>query len=147
FFDKKGYKYPLLPLISRPPTSYDLDLMVEDGVYEDDNVESILQGSSKCYPNERKYRWQFENTASKEGAFSCGGETETVESVETNYCYSEEIYEVLDGVIEQDTIGGIQDWINNNKEYILTSQEEWLEDIKEALNHKYGDCSCEEDDG
>lgn len=146
FFDKKGYKYPLLPLISRPPTSYDLDLMVNNGVYEDDNVESILQGSSKCYPSERKYRWQFENTASKEGIFSCGGGTETVESVETDYCYSEEIYEVLDGVIEQDTIGGIQDWINNNKEYILTSQEEWLEDIKEALEHNYGDCSCEEDD-
>lgn len=43
------------------------------------NVRSILKGKNACGGNERKYRWQFENTAQSKGLSSLNSNCETLE--------------------------------------------------------------------
>lgn len=67
FVSSTGYKTPLFTLI--PPPYKEARTKAE----EDPNVaklmDSVLRNSSNCYGNERVYKWQYVNTASKPNLF------------------------------------------------------------------------------
>jgi hypothetical protein len=74
FIMKGGYETSLFPLVPRPATDHEL----EDITSENDiNVESVLTFNPECSTNERKYRWQFENTATAGIDFDCEQEPGT----------------------------------------------------------------------
>lgn len=71
-------------LINRFATPYDIKKIgdiTEPVEFETTNlnVRSILKGKNACGGNERKYRWQFENTAQNKGFASIGTKCETAE--------------------------------------------------------------------
>lgn len=55
-----GYETAVFPLVPRPATESEM-AVVTGG--DDLNVNSVIAYNPACSPNERQYRWQFENTA------------------------------------------------------------------------------------
>lgn len=60
-----GYVSPLFPLVARPPREEELEEV------SGPEVSSVLRNSNDCTEDQRKYRWQFYNTAKKLNTSSC----------------------------------------------------------------------------
>lgn len=135
FLKRGGGTTALFPLISRPATSYDLDII--DNV----NKQSVLAGYPECGDSVREKRWQFENTAGA-GVYCDGveGATTTYTYTETVTCESEPIT-IGEGVIRENIPNGIISWINENMEHVMSLTDTWVEDIQEAIeSEEYTDC-------
>jgi len=149
FFLDGGYETPVFHFVPRPPTDFEIEELGID-YDEDDNNQSILEYNPDCTGNDRKFRWQYENTASILGdclvpanpAYGTQTYTETIQSV----CYADlstnpnSIVPVGSVVIPRgDTL---VNYINNNVSTILGfSDPSWL-DIQTALTTVYTE-TCE----
>lgn len=60
-----GYTSPLVNLVGRPATKYDLDVVTSKS-----EVQTIFEGVGDCAEINRKHRWQFYNTATEGGVCS-----------------------------------------------------------------------------
>lgn len=60
-----GYTSPLVNLVGRPATAYDLDIVTNK-----DEVQTIFEGVGDCTEMSRRHRWQFYNTATEIGSCS-----------------------------------------------------------------------------
>ena len=60
-----GYQTTVFPLVPRPATQSEKTEVVSAGIATppDTNIESVLQFNPECADSDRKYRWQYENTA------------------------------------------------------------------------------------
>lgn len=125
--------------VARPPFANE----IEEISKTDLNYLSVTADSQDCSEVNRDKVWQFLNTAQETEEFECnfkeGDRTETIEREYECLGYGIEIEE---GVLYEDIEESIVEWINNNKEYILNSEDESLESIKEALlaEDSYDDC-------
>lgn len=143
FLKRGGGATALFPMISRPPTPFDVeDISIDNS---NDNVQSIINGFPDCSDNIRKQRWQFENTAGYTGMCDGGDATITQEYTEILSCESEPLI-ISEGIVKENIPNGIVAWINENREHVLSITESWVEDIQEALlSDDYTDCIVKPD--
>lgn len=76
-----GYETPLFPLIARPPKTEEIEELDTAAFPTNEETDSVLEYNPECFTNNRKYRWQFENTAEETSA--CEVPYEGVGSVTT----------------------------------------------------------------
>ena len=111
FITKEGYKTSIFPLMNREST--DLDIIE----YSNKDTESILKNSPQCSVSDRKYNWQFYNTAKVLGD-----------------SYSDIIYpnpKIITKSVEEDCIQvGVK--VLNNDEIEIEIDEEYY-DLKEWI--------------
>lgn len=121
FTTNTGYKTALFPLIARPPLSPELtDVTVNPG----SDVKSLLENNTVCSMTERKYRWQFYNTAKVLGSsFSDivypNGKIVTKEVEEE--CIQEDVKTYQNIVVEIDTT---EDEYTDIREWLLEHGDE-----------------------
>lgn len=140
FLTNDGYMTALFPLIARPPFPEEIEEMPNDI-----NRQSIEDAVDSCGDYVRDRYWQFRNTAIDEGAIPCETTAEgiPIEVTEEHSCITETVFETEEGVLSLDTEGkSLQQWIEDNVDFILTSSDPELSEIKDALSDTsyYGDC-------
>ena len=65
FFDTGGAMTSIFTLIARPPTPEEIQVLGSVEFPENSETNSVLEYNPECSENNRQYRWQFENTATK----------------------------------------------------------------------------------
>jgi hypothetical protein len=144
FFNKGGHMTALFPLIARPPFDFELHELDTEDFEANEETDSVLAYNPECGENNRKYRWQFENTAVKTDdcvvpAESLGENSFEVEQF-SNCTVTDEEGDVL--VVDTITEGtfiipqnqGIVDYINANTQAIIASTGTNGEDIRDILS-------------
>jgi hypothetical protein len=86
-----GYETPLFPLIARPPKPEEIQELGTADFPANTETDSVLEYNPECFENNRKHRWQFENTASETDScvipFEGVGEVTTTQTQESA-CYA-----------------------------------------------------------
>lgn len=127
FLLRGGYETAVFPFIGRSPNEFDLEELVdEEGVNIDTNnkdVESIVKNIKSCNNVNRRYNWQYYNTATKdEGTCPNGEEVETVlvPTTSEKVCTIEQVNTIPANtfditVDEGETFIDLLTYINDNK--------------------------------
>ena len=151
---KGGYETSTFPLIARTPNETDLTVLVDEeglviGTNED--VTSILDNKKSCNTVNRKYKWQYYNTASVDIG-SCGneGDVETIIVPETTdkVCTIEGVNTISSNTItlpieEDEVFVDLETYINDNKGTNETGCNLTLPTyICDALYDTYPDDTC-----
>ena len=140
-----GAETNLFPLIARPPKDEEIDLLETADFPTNDETDSVLAYNPECYGNNRKYRWQFENTAEETDTClvdATGITTDTiVEEVESS-CYVVDpdagdilVVDTIDSsqlVVDTDT--DIITYINTHRDEIIASSEANGADIRDIIS-------------
>jgi hypothetical protein len=159
FYRKGGRETATFPFVARPPKPDELiPYLNENGgvIVEDLNVISVNSGAKECGGTTRRFKWQYENTATIDEDL-CLVPASTVGTI--NVEREEEFICVVsneDGPIAVDEIVGpesfsfessesIVDYINNNKGDILSSTDPQWDDVKDILSGDYPDDTCTPD--
>lgn len=123
---KGGYETSTFPLIARTPNETDLTALVDDDglvIGTNQDVTSILDNKKSCNTVNRKYKWQYYNTASVD-AGSCGNEDDIeyviVEETTEKTCNIEGVNTIATNTItlpieEGETFIDLATYINDNK--------------------------------
>lgn len=147
-FKDEGYTANF-PLIARPPTQYELDILTGDL-----NQESIEAYMPNCADSERNRRWQFYNTATldDEGCvdLNSGFATEIIETV-TKTCQINPVATIASDsiTINLDTeFTDLQSFIEDNPDVIIPEITPYLEDVyaSEHCAPNFGNCDEEDED-
>lgn len=154
FYLDGGFETAVFPFIPRPPRPEELEEFIsEDGTVLSggDNVESIVSNTSECISGNRRYKWQFENTAQEgEKCLVSGGvgtvEYTLTEEKECKVSDSEGVVvvgEVVSGQVE--VPGGLDliSYINNNTDFIMGLTNEAWEEIQQELSEEHPELVCE----
>lgn len=128
FFTNTGYRTARFPLIPRPATREEMEVIVdEDGNSEDLSAASVLENNPQCAGNSRRYLWQFKNTAKiindpSWGFDDFGGECKNqldvkqLRYVEQEYATVGETQFVINTMGEDVTVDDAIDYIADNIE-------------------------------
>jgi hypothetical protein len=129
FFFKGGYNTALFPLIARPPFEFETHEIDTEDYPLNDEINSVLQYNPECSENNRRYRWQFENTAQKTNGClipDYSGSEETVPIEQTTDCFvidEDGAFVVVDsleeGQVSLPSNTDLATFINNNREAII----------------------------
>jgi hypothetical protein len=138
------YTTPVYPLISRPPTTDELEEV------DNDETQSVLRNNIGCEATERTKRWQFYNTATNEGILdSYDGSGIQAYRQSTKYCIQENIGQIpgagellIINLEEFEEYIDLESFINDNYEYIYyyNGGDTTILLIQEYLNTTYPDC-------
>jgi len=140
-----GYELPLIPLIARPAIGNEVDEVGSEDYPENAETSSVLEYNPECFGNNRKYRWQFENTAFETDDCLVEGsniETITVEKEVESGCYvteGEGDIMVLDTItssslIVPDGTTDIITYIAANTQQIINGSDANGADIRDILD-------------
>jgi hypothetical protein len=164
FFNKGGHMTALFPFIARPPFDHELHEIDTEDFPLNTEVTSVLAYNPECSENNRKLRWQFENTAIQ--TEKCFVPSESFEEQEvvveqfSNCTVTDEEGEIkaVDTIAESTFVipvnQDIVSYINTNIATIIASTGTNGEDIRDILSDpaQYEDnCepffpdNCEED--
>lgn len=143
FYIEGGYETPNFVFIPRPPTASEIEELGA-GFDEDSNTRSILKWAPSCSDQQRNKRWQFENTAEKEGDCLVSASTNliTVIREEEISCFVTEasgelkiVATLASGTLVIETDQSLADYINSNLELILEDTDpQWIP-IQTILNN------------
>lgn len=155
FFMDGGKETANFTFIARPPSTNEVEEFInsEGTVLVDDvNVDSISEFYPDCAESNRRFRWQFENTATIDEEL-CPSDVGTIETTVTKYSSCQ----VRDGageLLAVDTIAGpevlqidtelsLVDYISQNLSLILNSTDTQWSSIKTILGSEYPESFCE----
>lgn len=118
FISNTGYKTSLFPFIGRPAMDSDL---IELDPNTNQDVKSIRENSPNCSTEERKYQWQFYNTAKILGdsvnSEPVGVNTKIVIKEITEECIQQDVKTLQNGEINIPTSEpyyGLYDYVENH---------------------------------
>lgn len=138
-----GHKTDNFLFIPRPPRPDEIEVLDPS----DKNMISVNAEVKSCEDVIRNKRWQFYDTAEVEGYFEDCNQSieESTEIVEREFECESDAYIISEGSVTNEFNGSIVSWINNNKDYIISSSDPRLADIKEALINDtlYTDCDAD----
>lgn len=146
FLMSGGAETNLFPLIARPPKPEEIEELGTSDFPTNSETASVLEYNPECYGNNRKYRWQFENTAEETDVCLVEAEgisTDTIVQETESSCYvvdgdSGEILPV-DAIVNSqlivDSNVDIITYINTHRDEILASTGDNGEDIREILDN------------
>ena len=153
FITDGGGESPLMPFVARPPRPDEIVEYVNLGgkmVQGGDNVQSIIDNVPKCESGGRRYKWQYENTATKDEnctvpsaigvvdytlleektcTVSSGGEPTVVNTVSSGQV-------IVPGGSD------LVNYINNNRATILADTDPSWAGVKAALSQEYPGQEC-----
>ncbi len=113
FRTRDGYETALFPLIGRPPTATDLEVIANT---DKDSLDSFAEN---CQSIEREQRWQLYNTATNLGLCDSGGGGTTTVVQDTNaICRSEDIANSGPGTLDivcTEVFTDLKTYINENQ--------------------------------
>ena len=141
---KGGHKTDNFLFIPRPPRPDE----VSELTTADKNFASVTAETSLCADIERNKKWQFYDTATVDGVFTnCfdqDGST-TKEIITQEFECESDVYVIENGSVTNEFNGSIVAWINQNRDFILSSTDPRLADIKDALTNGsyYEDCDVD----
>lgn len=157
FFMDGGHELPNFTFIPRPPTAEELTEYIdaEGNVIGDNvNVESITEYYPECSEENRRFKWQFENTATIDPDL-CVSNVGTIETTVERFssCQvrdAEGNLTTVDSIVGPytltvDTDLSIVDFISQNLTFILNSTDPQWTDIQNILNSEYPLQTCEPD--
>lgn len=143
FESEDGYETTVFPFIARPAKTKEIEILGTTAFPEDPNNLSILENAPNCSINNRRYRWQFENTATVLDNCPPTYTDNTVTSTE-KLQVSCEVSGTVESIVgpESFTTDGqilnIIDWINSNP-LDLNSTQPGIIVIKNAIDTTYPD--------
>src|SRR5690554_3988172 len=153
FYLDGGFETAVFPFIPRPPRLEELEEYIsEDGTVLSggDNVESIVTNTSECISGDRRYKWQFENTAQEGEACLVSGGVGTVEYTltEEEECIVSDkegavvVGEVVSGQVE--VPGGLDliSYLNNNTDFIMGLTNVAWQEIQQELSEEHPELVC-----
>lgn len=113
-----GYETPLFPLIARPPKAEEIEELGTPAFPANEETDSVLEYNPECFTNNRKYRWQFENTA--EETSTCEVPYEGVGSVTTTQTQESACYATNGdgGLAVVDTIANSEIIVDENTDLV-----------------------------
>lgn len=141
FFNKDGSEYPLMPLVARPATAEEKQVLPSS----DKNLQSVTSVTSNCATSERNQRWQIYNTATLEGTcaeYNTSGKEVT--QTQTADCTVPSVDEFGAGDIEiQTSEPDLRYYINTNREEIINpSSPLYQAALVPYLTGEYPGASC-----
>jgi len=154
FFMDGGHETPLMPFVPRPPKDSELTEYVNeqgDAIVTDLNVDSIVANKSDCINSGRRYRWQFENTATVDqdpcvvpsdistNDYTVQEESTCVYSVDN---IPQPVDTVTSGQVSVPSGLSLVEYINNNTQEVLNLTDGAWAGIQAVLNGSYPDISC-----
>ena len=140
---KTGGKSPAFPLIGRMATTAEKALALNTVGYK-----SVQEYSPECADNDRRYVWQYTNTASIEGECSSTSHTGTPKIRKVTATSKIEEAEILNNVeynipISDYKFGGLQEFIDDHLSEIKISCSEgdgrYSQEFCELVSRKYPD--------
>lgn len=134
-----GYRTPNFVFIARPPRSEEIAEISEGDL----NYQSITETLADCNDEGRDKVWQFLNTATvDEGSCLNSNPEGDIELEETYSCQSETEITIGSGNFPSTFSESIAQYIDENRDDILSSTDPLLEDIQEAIAdfEEYEDC-------
>lgn len=135
FLTTDGDRTPQFPIIARPATEYDLEI-IQDG---DTNKDSISSNSSECYGELRNKRWQIYNTATEEGICdNFSDNTIEIEEPLTRTCEIESVAIIP----ENSTTLQLDVEFTNLRDYIEDNPDITIPEITPYLTDTYPDMHC-----
>lgn len=143
FFNKDGSYSANFPIISRPPTDEDLEVIDS----EDLNRESLENTTSTCTESVREQRWQIFNTATVDEGF-CSTIEDGVEVEETiqRSCVVENVAEITQDTITinlDSEFTDLKSYINDNFDAVTDpSSDSYIPEIAPYLIDTYPDDNC-----
>lgn len=157
FYMTGGLETPNFTFVPRPPTADELTEYVNvagEILVTDINVDSVLEYNPECADNNRRFKWQFENTATID-AEPCNTGFPTIEVVreQSFTCTVKDILgdtKVVGTVAGPTTLTldysvGILQYITENRAAILASTDPQWAAVKAILISEYPLETCEPD--
>lgn len=144
FSTKEGYRTSVFPLINRPATTDEMSLVDESS----DDIKSIRNGTGDCYETQRKYKWQFYNTASVLDSCTVSSGTQGTEVVKqlTEQCFIENVSTIPAGSITintDDVFTDLKEWIENHGSEICDlSSQYYNSEICSYISNNYPSETC-----
>ena len=144
FGTKEGYRTSVFPLIGRPGTSDEWSLVDQNS----NDVKSIKDGVGDCTEFERKYKWQYYNTASvlDSCAVSSGTQgTETTRQMQEQ-CFIQDVATIPSGSITintDDDFIDLKTWIDTHGSDICDSNSQYYNSvICSYISDTYPNSTC-----
>ena len=145
FFIDGGYETFLFPLVPRPATEQEMQVLGSPSFPNNTNTTSVLENNPDCSVDLRDKRWQFENTATIEDGICEVPANGTGEVTSTRYveesCYVSEgeqltvLDTIVSSTVEVTTSQDIVTYINSNIDAIIASTGTNGSDIRDILSN------------